>query len=146
MHMHDADFARGGRAIYTEEAMLAKARQVAAGYKAAETREARRNGTEKIVQAGSDLDPAQEEYWKTSVAAALEKLERQPRRATSVMAEKDFSGRTEHELGNHLRRAVAKGWIEQTAYDTIMKIPAVMNGADTEGQEDGNDSSSDQPH
>lgn len=149
MHMHDAEHARGGRAIYTQDEMLHKARQVAAGWKGAETkaREARRNGVEKIIQAGSDLDPAQEEYWKEHTEKALAKLERQPRRATSVIAEKDFGGRTQHELGNHLRRAVGKGWIEQSAYDKIMKVPAVMNGSavETKGQDDEYDTGISQP-
>lgn len=137
MHMHDAEYARGGRAIYTEDAMLAKARQVAAGLKAAETRAARKGA---IKLTGED------EYWKYNVPRVLDALEKNPKLTVGGIAHTYFGRMTDQELGARITRALKAGWVSQADYDKIMRVPAVISDdaeeAESKGQDDEHDTSS----
>lgn len=149
MHMHDAEFART-----RDDDILAKARQVAAGWKAAETtkaRKAREEGEKRLYQAGTRNDPDREAQWAVAIAAAYAQLEKQPKLALSAMAERFFWGYSEHELATHMGIAVQDGIVDQEDYDRLLRIPAVTNGAESEftpftGDSDADDVSGDQPH
>lgn len=138
-----------GKPIYTEEEMMAKARQVAGGMKAADTvRESRNRGSKKIAQAGTKSDPHRAEYWMEAVGNMLAwRRDRQPKSTLARLVEKFGAGRTEPEFVNELRHAVKQGYVNQSDYDALMQIPAIRPAENAEnGEDDADDISSDQPN
>lgn len=147
---------RGGKGnpIYTEEEMMAKARQVAGGLKAADTvRETRNRGPKKVAQAGTKSDVNRKEYWQEAVAQMIAyRKNKMPKAALSYLVEKFGAGRTEAEFCAQVRDAVKREWVAQADYDKLLQVPAVINGAadpedsditppPSEGVDDANDES-----
>lgn len=110
-----------------------------------------RTGPDKIIQAGSGLDPQQAEYWADAIVQMLAAREKRPKLTLGYLAEKYAGGRTAEELTGHLQRAARQGWISREQFDKIMQLPKPNGKAADEdfkpqtGDGDADDSHSDQP-